>query len=175
MSHSQRVPSEVNRLGRNVRPQPRSTEERLFLREAELETGVGLVFFAEKRMMQALQPFLAGQALNRPAFEVLVGIATMPGQTIRQMRARLDMTVPTFARIIGQLDRRGLIEKGKSAEDGRARTLTLSAEGKALIAPIMADLRDIMHAAYRRVGADQVVGAKAVLEAIITHEDSDDR
>ena len=44
-----------------------------------------------------------------------------------------------------------------------------------LIAPIIAELRDIMHAAYRRVGADQVVGAKAVLEAIITHEDSDDR
>ncbi len=174
MSHSQRVPSEVNRLGRNVRPQPRPTEGRLFLRDEELETGVGLVLFAEKRLMRAVQPFLEGQDLNRPAFEVLVAIATAPDQTIQHMRERLDMTVPTFARIIGQLDRQGLIAKGKSLQDGRARTLTLSAAGQRLMRPVIAKLRDIMRAAYRQVGAEQVVGAKAVLEAVMTHGESDE-
>jgi len=178
MSHSQRVPSEVNRSARNVHPQPRPQnrpmEGRLYLRDEELDAGAAIILGAEKRLARAMQGVLKDAPINQGELDVLMGIRAVKGLTVRQMRERLAMTVPTFARILGQLDQKGLIGKTPSNQDMRARVLELSDKGETLIAPFVARLRDVLRTAYRDTGAEHVAGARAVLEAIIAHEDGDD-
>lgn len=148
-------------------------EGRLFLRDEELDAGAALILGAEKRLVQASQRAMEAAGLNRGAFDVLMGIRAAPGLTVSQMRERLAMTVPTFARILGQLDQQGLIEKRRPDRDARARALVLSADGKACVDPIAADLRKVLRRAYKAAGAEHVAGARAVLEAVAAREGSD--
>lgn len=149
-------------------------EGRLFLREEELDAGVALILSAEKYLYNAAQSAMSTASLSRSGFDVLMGLRVSPGLTVGEMRARLAMTVPTFARILGQLDQQGLIGKARPDRDGRARALYLSPKGKELIDPIAADLRDVLREAYRKVGPEQVTGARAVLQAILNKDSSDD-
>jgi len=174
MSHSQTVPTEVNRSMGNLRSPPRPTEGRLFLRDEELDAGAASILAAEKRLTRAMQSLLSEAPINERELDVLIAIRAVPGQTVRQMRERLAMTVPTFARILGRLDQQGLIEKSLSVDDMRARALHLSPDGETLLVPFVARLRDVLRSAYRDVGAEHVIGARAVLEAIAAHEDTNE-
>ena len=51
------------------------------------------------------------------------------------------MTVPTFARILGHLDQRNLIEKEVGSSDARKRKLTLSDTGVTLTTQLAIVLR----------------------------------
>ena len=171
MSHSQRVPSEVNRSVRNLRTQIRPQDGRLFLRDEDLEAGLSLILSAEQRLNRAIRPLIDEAGFSRIDFDILISLHATPGLTVQEVRKQLTMTVPTFARLMGQLDQKGLIKKGRSVKDARARTLQLSEKGEALLGPIIVQLRDIMRVAYREAGAENVSGARAVLQAVITSED----
>ena len=149
-------------------------EGRLYLRDEELDAGAAIIIAAEKRLARAMQDVLKDAPINQGELDVLMGIRAMPGLTVRQMRERLAMTVPTFARILGQLDQKGLIEKTPSDKDLRARVLQLSTKGEKRLAPFAACLRDVLRTAYRDAGAEHVAGARAVLGAVIAHEDGHD-
>jgi DNA-binding MarR family transcriptional regulator len=112
-------------------------------------------------------------SLNRGGFDLLMGIRAQSGLTGREMRERLAMTVPTFARLLGELDQRGLISKTRSQKDARAQLLYLSVAGAQLSDPIARAMRDALREAYRAAGAEHVTGARAVLEAIVSGGESD--
>lgn len=144
----------------------RPMEGRLFLRDEELDDGAALILAGQKRLMASAQKAMEAADLNQGAFDLLMGIRAKPGLTVSQMRERLAMTVPTFARLLGQLDKRDLIAKTRSGRDARARLLNLSPAGKALADPIADVLREALRSAYRKAGAENVAGARAVLEAL---------
>lgn len=151
----------------NLRPM----EGRLFLREEELDEGIALILAAEKRLQSAAEDAIKKAGLTHGEFELLMGIRARPGHAVNQLRTHLAMTVPTFARLLGRLDRKGLVTKKKSGQDGRAHLLYLNARGEALAAPLAAAMRDVLRVAYRQTGAEDVAGARAVLEAIMGHKD----
>ena len=81
---------------------------------------------------------------------------------------QLDSTTPTFARIIGDLEKRGLIERRESdAGDRRVRYLFLTHEGKRVTDPATLAMRDKLRKAYRAAGASAVGGVRSVLEALL--------
>jgi DNA-binding MarR family transcriptional regulator len=77
------------------------------------------------------------------------------------------MTVPTFARIIGKLDERGLIERARETGDARRRKLTLSDAGVTLTTPIAIEVRERLRLAFRASGPEAVAGARFLLEALV--------
>ena len=173
MSHSQRVPSEVNQTPRNNRAKNSPLEGRLYLRDEELDVGVGLILAVQRRLLAAAQSEFEATGLPLRSCDVLVAIEIEPGLTVSQMCARLGMTVPTFARILGQIDKRGLVEKNRSQRDGRARLLYLSTAGKQIVAPGLASMRNVLREAYRASGPDNVLGARTVLAAGLRDQDAD--
>ena len=101
------------------------------------------------------------------AARVLITVRFQPGQTVNTLREQLDATTPTFARIIADLEKRGLIERRQSAQgDRRTRQLFLSHEGKRVTDPATIAMRDRLRQAYRTAGSGAVGGARTVLEAL---------
>lgn len=150
-------------------------EGRLFLREEQLDAGAGLIMAAEKRLSLHVSEGLKEAGISRGEYDLLMGIRVHSGLNVSQMREELGMTVPTFARLLGRLDQKGLLEKKRSGRDGRARLLSLNPQGHALAERLSKAIRDVLRQAYREAGAEHVAGARAVLEAIVSYGGQNER
>jgi DNA-binding MarR family transcriptional regulator len=144
----------------------RPFDPRLFLMDQELDRGVGLLLAGGRELMSAAESARRKAGLSKPEMQILIAIRYQPGQTVSEMRESLGMTVPTFARLIGGLDARGLIEREREERDGRRRTLVLSDAGVTLTTPIVIVLRERLRLAFRAAGPDSVAGMRLALEAL---------
>lgn len=143
-------------------------DPRLFLRDEELDYGIALLLAGERALMKASGEIARDFSLPNLAARVLITVRFQPGQTVNTLRDQLDATTPTFARIIADLEKRGLLERRQSAEgDRRTRKLFLSLEGKRVTDPATIAMRDRLRQAYRAAGSGAVGGARSVLEALI--------
>ena len=145
----------------------RPFDPRLFLIDQELDRGVGLLMSGHHRITKAADAARRKAGLNKAELQILMAIRYQPGQTVGDLRKSLGMTVPTFARIIGHLDSRGLILRDRGDEDGRQRKLSLSDSGTTLTTPVAIALRERLRIAFREAGPDAVAGARALLEALV--------
>ncbi|MCA8902611.1 MAG: winged helix-turn-helix transcriptional regulator [Hyphomonas sp.] len=145
----------------------RPFDPRLFLMDQELDRGVGLLLAGAAELTRAAEKARRKAGLSKPEMQILMAIRYRPGLTVSEMRESLGMTVPTFARILGALDQRSLIEKAKGTGDGRQRTLALSDAGTTLTTSIAIELRERLRIAYRSAGPDAVAGTRRVLDALV--------
>ena len=146
----------------------RPFDPRLFLMDQELDRGVGLLLAGAAELMKSAEEARHKAGLSRPELQILMAIRYQPGQTVGDLRQSLSMTVPTFARIIGDLDQRGLIERARdNGGDKRRRTLVLSDIGITLTTQIAIVLRERLRLAYRAAGPDAVEGTRKVMDALI--------
>ena len=156
--HSQTMTLDVN--------SNRPFDQRLFLMDQELDRGVALMLRAERALLGEMEKARANTGLSKSEMQVLMAIKHQPDKSVGDIRKLLAMTIPTFARLIGELDRRGLIERHPSHMDRRRRRLVLSDAGAALTTPITIALREKLRTAFRKAGPDAVSGARTVFEAI---------
>jgi N-acetylglutamate synthase-like GNAT family acetyltransferase len=89
----------------------RPFDPRLFLTDQELDRSAGLLISGASVLAKAAESARKKAGLSRPELQILMAARYRPGLTVSEMRSTLGMTVPTFARIIGKLDDRGLIER----------------------------------------------------------------
>lgn len=142
-------------------------DPRLFLRDEELDYGIALLLAGERALMKAAGEIARDFSLPALAARILITVRFQPGQTVNTLREQLDATTPTFARIIADLEKRGLIERRQSSQgDRRTRQLYLSHEGKRVTDPATIAMRDRLRQAYRAAGSGAVGGARTVLEAL---------
>lgn len=144
----------------------RPFDARLFLTDQELDRGVALMMAGGREMSAVLEDARRTTGLSRAEAQILLAIRHAPGVTVGELREALAMTVPTFARLIGELDKRGLVARDRARTDRRRRHLTLSDAGMTLTTPIAIKLRDRLRAAYRAAGPDAVAGASLLLDAL---------
>lgn len=143
-------------------------DPRLFLRDEELDYGIALLLAGERALMKAVSEISRDFDLPQLAARVLITIRFQPGQSVTALRQQLHTTTPTLARILGDLDQRGLIERRQSEHgDRRTRCLFLSHQGKRVTDPATLAMRDRLRRAYRAAGSGAVSGVRAVLEALI--------
>jgi len=143
-------------------------DPRLFLRDEELDYGIALFLASERALMKATREIARDFAMPPLAAHTLLTIRFQPGHSVNQLCEQLDATTPTFARIIADLEKRGLIERRKNAAgDGRIRLLYLSHEGKRVTDPAAIAMRDKLRKAYRTAGSGAVGGVRSVLEALL--------
>lgn len=146
--------------------QDTSFDPRLFLVDQELDRGVSLMLEAARRMEQIFESCRKDAKLSKSELRVLLAIRYAPGQSVSQLRTSLAMTTPTFARLIGTLDRDNLIERAQAKTDKRRRQLELSQKGLERTEAIAVAMRDHMRLVYRSAGPDAVHGARRVLDAM---------
>lgn len=158
--------SEVNTSARRTTGSAAPGDARLFLRDEELDNGVGLVLASERALVRASETTRRAAGLSRPELQVLLAIRYQPGLDVSTLRQRLSATVPTLARLLAKLDQRGLVERDAKGEDRRRRQLRLSAAGETLTDPIAAAMRAKLRAAFREAGMEQVAGARTLLDVL---------
>ncbi len=158
--------NEVNSRATGADQGSSPVDPRLYLRDEELERGVGLILAGERALGRAAEAGRETAGLGKPELQVLLAIRFLPGQDVAALRGHLGATVPTLARLLGTLDQRGLIRRDRDARDARRRNLYLSPAGEAVLRPVVEAMRETLKQAYREAGPQQVAGARAVLEAL---------
>ncbi|MEM9740701.1 MAG: MarR family transcriptional regulator [Pseudomonadota bacterium] len=147
-------------------PLASTADMRLYLRDEELDRGAGLILLAERALAAAAEPARKASGLKRGEMQILLSIHQFPGQDVSSLRTRLAMTVPTCARLLGELDKRGLVARDPGGDDRRRRALHLSEDGEAVLDPIMSAMRSALREAYKITGPGDVAGARTLLETI---------
>lgn len=154
----------------------RASDNRLFLREEELATGAHLILAAGAVLARQLGAAMARHGLNRSQADILLALLRNPGVDVSGLRHDLGMTVPTLARLLGQLDTAGLVDRTRSSNtDARRRALYLTDNGAEIANDLLAPLSLSVKRAYRNSGADTVQGMRVVLEALLAEADDAER
>jgi len=86
--------------------------------------------------------------------------------TMQQLAKRMYKSVSTMTRVVAQLVRRGYVKRRQDPEDGRVVHVSITPQGKAIVAAINRDLIETQKAILQSIPADQWAGAFEVLEAL---------
>jgi DNA-binding MarR family transcriptional regulator len=78
--------------------------------------------------------------LTLSEYEVMLKVATAKdgAPRLNDIAERTLLTVSGLSRLVDRLERRGLVARGSSEQDGRARTLSLTDDGKVLFEEVHA-------------------------------------
>jgi len=97
---------------------------------------------------------------------VLDTLAEAGDLTMQQIARRMYKSVSTMTRVVGQLVRRGYVKRRQDPEDRRVVRVSITPQGKAILAAINRDLIETQKAILRNIPPDQWEGAFKVLEAL---------
>jgi len=86
--------------------------------------------------------------------------------TMQQLAKRMFKSVSTMTRVVGQLVRRGYVKRRQDPEDRRVVHISITPQGKAIVAAINRDLIETQKAILQSIPPDQWAGAFKVLEAL---------
>ncbi len=86
--------------------------------------------------------------------------------SMQQLAKRMYKSVSTMTRVVGQLVRRGYVKRRQDPEDRRVVHISISPQGKAIVAAINRDLIETQKAILQSIPPDQRAGAFKVLEAL---------
>lgn len=142
------------------------SDPRRFLRDEELDVGITLILGAERRLVGIMTQMAKEVEVSPTDLRLLISIHGEPGLTVRGLRRRMVATVPTLARQLGDLAKRGLIDRRQEGDDKRERCVFLSDAGAARIEPVLDALRSALRDAYRSEGVEAVGGTRDVLSVI---------
>ena len=96
-------------------------------------------------------------------FRVLVLLATRGGQQVGDISAALGVNPSNATRHCDRLQKLGLVERHRSAEDGRVVRVVLSGRGKEVVEAVMARRREEVRRVLRAMPAAQVEAAVVAL------------
>ncbi len=148
------------------KPRPERVDGRLFLTEDNLDRGALTLLAAARRLETRMRQGADKAGLSPVQFAILSELRHAPGIDVTELRTRLGGTTPTIARLLGELDKKGLIIRPRHQSDARRRALDLSETGRALIDAALDSIRQDMTRVYRNAGEPSVSGALDLLEAI---------
>jgi DNA-binding MarR family transcriptional regulator len=146
------------------------SENLLFLTDEQLRQGIEAMFFAYQGFTADPDRILATMAYGRAHHRAMHFIARIPGTTVTNLLAILDVTKQSLNRVLRTLIEDGLVESRVGNADKRERHLYLTEAGAALERKLSDAQRSRMRAAYRAAGPQSVAGFRRVLEAMMDPE-----
>lgn len=100
----------------------------------------------------------------------LVLIARMGGEPRQNTLAdAVGIEGPSLVRLLDQLEKAGLVARREDPTDRRAKVLTLTPSGQAVVAKIEADLERLRDAAFAKVSAADLKAGLRVFQALQDH------
>ncbi len=139
----------------------------LFLREPEVRRGMELLYFGYRDFTSAANDILERHDFGRAHHRALYFIGRQPGLIVSELLSFLKITKQSLARVLSDLQARGLVEAQVGTKDRRQRTLRLTAAGAAFELELFEAARSTMQRAYSSVGAEAVSGFWQVLLALV--------
>jgi MarR family 2-MHQ and catechol resistance regulon transcriptional repressor len=97
---------------------------------------------------------------------ILVILAEDGEMTMQQLAKRMFKSVSTMTRVVAQLVRKSYVKRRQDPEDGRAVRISITPQGKAIVAAIGRDLIETQKAILQSIPASDWTGAFKVLEAL---------
>lgn len=149
-------------------------EARLYLKEDELDRTIELLMAAARQFWTAAARPLAIHGLGPAHYRALAGIRRAEGQPISALQAKLGVRKQSLARVLDDLESKGLIRREPSPIDRRARRLALTEAGRLIETEISSALRERLGVIFRACGAEAVGGARDVLAMLAAWRDADD-
>ena len=86
--------------------------------------------------------------------------------TMQRLAKRMFKSVSTMTRVVAQLVRRGYVKRRQDPEDRRAVWISITPQGKAIVAAVNRDLVETQKAILRDLPAGEWAGAFKLLEAL---------
>jgi DNA-binding MarR family transcriptional regulator len=111
----------------------------------------------------------AESGISMPEWRVLAHLSRAGSVSIRDIHARVDMDKSNVSRAAARLEEAGLVRKLAHSGDRRLVSLSLSAEGKALMARLGAIADAFQAEMLAELGAD-AAGLEAALRRLEAHE-----
>jgi DNA-binding MarR family transcriptional regulator len=102
----------------------------------------------------------------RPTFGLPLRALQERPRTLTELAGELGVTKQAAAKIVGELEGRGLIAREPSPDDGRATLLRLSGSGRSLIAAAIEIGNAVERDLARDLGTDAAAGLRAGLERL---------
>jgi len=97
---------------------------------------------------------------------ILDALAEEGDLTMQQLARRMFKSVSTMTRVAGQLVRRGYVKRRQDSDDRRVVHVSITPQGKAIVAAVNRDLIETQKAILQAIPAQQREGAFKVLEAL---------
>lgn len=142
-----------------------------FLREVEVRRGIELLYFGYRDFTSGPDELLASEGLGRAHHRALYFIARRPGLIVSDLLQLLNITKQSLARVLNELQERGLVVSAKGTRDGRQRHLTLTESGQALEERAFEILKTEMQQAYAHAGAQAVSGFWQVMLGLLNPDE----
>lgn len=139
----------------------------LFLRDEEVERGVGLLSLGQSHLFRAIDPMLRDAGIGRAHFRFLGHVVRWPGLSMGDMITLSGTSKQALSRVARDLASRELIAVTAGMRDKRRRELSATAAGLALERELACALKAAMGNAYAGAGQDAVTGYWRVLEGLI--------
>lgn len=95
----------------------------------------------QKLLHDTVAPACQRQGLTLQQMHVLVELMNVPDQTLSQLSERAGILRTNFSSVCRKLEEQGFVERRQSARDRRAFELRTTAEGRAVLARIDADVQ----------------------------------
>lgn len=151
----------------DLKSQPDTKPNPLFLREEELNQAMELLFFAYRDFTAGPDAILAKFGFGRAHHRVIYFVGRNPGTTISELLNILRITKQSLSRVLKQLIDQGYVEQCAGLKDRRQRLLYLTDTGKGLEHELSGHQRQRIAKAYREAGAEAVEGFRKVMLGII--------
>jgi DNA-binding MarR family transcriptional regulator len=97
---------------------------------------------------------------------ILDALAEEGDLTMQQLARRMFKSVSTMTRVVSQLVRRGYVRRRQDAEDRRIVHVTITPQGKAIVAAVNRDLIETQKAVLQTIPHAEWAGAFKVLDAL---------
>jgi DNA-binding MarR family transcriptional regulator len=102
----------------------------------------------------------------RPTFGLTLRALRVRPRTLTELARELGVTKQAAGKLVGEMERRSLIEREPSPADGRATLLHLSARGRSLVAAAVRIGNRVEHDLGRDLGEDAAAHIRAGLERL---------
>jgi len=122
------------------------------------------------RRIGALRAGLVGSPYPLPEARLIYELGRRRRCTATELRAELDLDAGYLSRMLAALGRRGLVRAERSAEDARARLLSLTARGREAFALLDRRSRAEVSAMLRELAApdrERLVGAMRTVHSLL--------
>ena len=127
------------------------------LRDEDLDAVIGAVLRATRAFVGlALRSLeVAGASITLPQYRMLATLSDDDGQNVRDLAARLGVDRSTATRMCNRLEAAGLITRVGHPADRRAVAISLTDEGRKVVAAVTRARRDNVAALLRSVRPDR--------------------
>lgn len=112
----------------------------------------------------------AGYRDIREAHLQVFGVIDWSGTRLTDLAARANMTRPSMAELVDELQRTGFLERRPDPSDGRAKLIYLTRKGRRLMAEALRAVGDIERGYAEAVGAERFDALVSTLQDLLDAE-----